>query len=146
MYNFCLDKIGKRISGWANHLLSFTGKVLLIQHVLQSITTYHMIYTSTPTSTIQQINHLFKDFLWGFDRETGRRKMPLVAWKKLTQPWDRGGLGFMDCKIHVNALLSKWVSKALIEPSIEWAQIFLALLVEFTWEQCHVFNRAHLLP
>lgn len=52
MYNFCLNCIGKRILGWSNHLLTFTGKVLLIQHVLQSITTYHMMYTSAPATTI----------------------------------------------------------------------------------------------
>lgn len=34
LHNFCLDKIGKRISGWSNHLPSFTGKVILIQHIL----------------------------------------------------------------------------------------------------------------
>lgn len=34
MFNFCLDRISKHISGWANHLLTFTGKVILIQHVL----------------------------------------------------------------------------------------------------------------
>lgn len=76
MYNFCLDRIGKRISGWANKLLSFIGKVLLIQHVLQSITTYHMMYTLAFATTIQQINWLFKDLMWGFDRETGYRKIP----------------------------------------------------------------------
>lgn len=132
MYNFCLDRIGKRISGWENRLLSFTRKVILIQHVLQSITTYHMMYTSTPVTIIQQINCLFKYFLWGFDRETKRQKIPLVAWKKLTQPREKGGLGFMDCKMHANALLSKCVSKALIEPTSEWAKLFLALSNDFT--------------
>lgn len=53
MYNFCLDRISKRISGWANRLLTFTGKVLLIQHVLQSIIVYHMMYTSAPVATLK---------------------------------------------------------------------------------------------
>lgn len=94
-----------------------------------------MIYTLAPATTIQQINHLFKDFLWGFDKETSGRKIPLVAWTKLTQPREKGGLGFMDCKTHANALLSKWVSKALIDPTSEWARLFLALSKDFTWEQ-----------
>lgn len=63
MYKFCLDRISNRILGWANRLLTFTGKVLLIQHVLQSITTYHMMYSSAPATLIEQINRLFKDFL-----------------------------------------------------------------------------------
>lgn len=86
MHNFCLDRINKHIAGCANRLLSFTRKVLLIQHVLQSITTYHMMYTSASVTTLEQINRLFKNFLWGFDKTTGHRKTPLVAWHKLTQP------------------------------------------------------------
>lgn len=53
MFNFCLDRIGKRIVGWENRLLTFIGEVLLIQHVLQSITTYHMLYTTTSTTTLK---------------------------------------------------------------------------------------------
>lgn len=58
-------------------------------------------------------------------------RSPLVAWKKLMQPRDRGGLGFMDCATHANALLCKWVSKALVEPSLEWAKLFLALSMDY---------------
>lgn len=116
MYNFFLEKVGKRITGWENQLLTFNGKVLLIQHVLQSIIMYHMMYTAAPTSIIQKINQFFKDFLWGFDKGMGRWKTLLAAWLKLTQPRDRGGLGFMDCKTHAQALLSKWVAKALTKP------------------------------
>lgn len=64
MYNFFLDRISKCISGWANKLLTFTGKIILIQLVLQSITTYHMMYTSAPTTIIQQI-HTVQGFLVG---------------------------------------------------------------------------------
>lgn len=48
----------------------------------------------------------------------------------------------MDCTTHANALLSKWVSNSLIEPTIEWALIFLELLAYFTWEQRRALNRA----
>lgn len=84
MHNFCLERISKRIVGWANCLLTFIGKVLLIQHVLQSIATYHMMYTNASTTTLTQINRIFKGFLWGFDKTLGWRKTPLVAWHKLT--------------------------------------------------------------
>lgn len=70
MHNFCLDKISKHISRWSNHLLSFMGKTILIQHVLQSIMIYHMMYKATSEMTTKQINYIFKDFLWGFDVET----------------------------------------------------------------------------
>lgn len=53
MYNFYLGKINKKIMGWANELLTFTDKVLLIQHVLQSITTYHMMYIAALVTTLK---------------------------------------------------------------------------------------------
>lgn len=63
MYSFCLGKISKRITSWVKNLITFIGKVLLIQHVLQSITTYHMMYTTASAMTLNQINWLFKDIL-----------------------------------------------------------------------------------
>lgn len=86
LHKFCLDWINKRISSWSNKLLSFTGKMLLLQHVLHNINVYHMMYMATPKGTVRQINKIFKDFLWGFDKEIGRQKTPLVAWKRMTQP------------------------------------------------------------
>lgn len=52
----------------------------------------------------------------------------------------------MDCKAHSQALLSKWVYKALLDPSTEWARLFLELSFYFTWEQRRVINRAHYSP
>lgn len=74
MHNFCLDKISKHIFGWSNKLLSFIWKILLIENILQSITTYHKMYMATPKSTVKQVSRLFKDLLWGFvERLTNKR-------------------------------------------------------------------------
>lgn len=86
LHDFCLDRISKHIKGWANKILSFTEKTLLIQHVPQSIAIYHMMYIATLVGTTKQINRMLKDFLWGFNKEVGWRKTLLVAWKGLTQP------------------------------------------------------------
>lgn len=65
LHDFCLDWISKRIKGWENKLLSFIEQVLLIQHILQSISIYHIMYIETPTRTTKHINRMFKNFLWG---------------------------------------------------------------------------------
>jgi hypothetical protein len=44
-----------------------------------------------------------------------------------------GGLGFKDFKTHSDALLSKWVLKALKHPASEWAQFFGVNLKMFQW-------------
>lgn len=58
-----------------------------------------------------------------------------MARKKLTQPQDKGGLGFIDCKAHAQALLSKWFLKAFLERSIKWVLLFFTLLEVFIRKQ-----------
>lgn len=101
------------------------------------------MYMAPPKGTIRQINQIFKGFLWGFDKETGRRKTPLVAWQRMTQPQDARGLGLKDYMAHSMVLLSKWVTKAIDEPHSEWALMFLKLSGHFTWEQRRLLNHAH---
>lgn len=103
----------------------------MIQNLLQSITIYHMMYMTTLTTTIDQINRLFEDFLWGFHVEMGRRKTLLVAWSRLTQHKEKGGLGFKDYLTHANVLLNRWVERGLEETQSKWTVTFMSLVHEF---------------
>lgn len=143
LHNFYLDRISKHISGWSNKLLSFTWKIFLPQHVLHNINVYHMMYMATPIDMIKQINRVFKDFLWGFDKVTGKRKMPLVAWHRMMQARELGGLGLKYFLAHSQALLNKWVTKVIDSPLSKWASLFLELSRIFTWDQRRVLNQAH---
>lgn len=102
-----------------------------------------MMYIKTPIGTTKQINRMFKYFLWGFSKDRVTRKVPLIAWNRLTHPREDGGLGFMDCLTHLQALLSKWITKALDDPTTEWAVRFLTLSTSITsWDQRRALNRA----
>lgn len=101
-----------------------------------------MMYMATLEKSVNQINRLLKDFLLGFDLETGKRKMPLVSWSCLTQPKDKGDLGFKNYIAYVNALLSKWIARALEDPTTKWATLYMSLAKELTWEQRRIQNRA----
>ncbi|CAM6082402.1 unnamed protein product [Calypogeia fissa] len=132
LHNFCLDHIGERLATWSSQMLSFTGRVLLIKHVLQAIPIYHAMLLSAPLSVCTKIARLCKDFLWGFNKDGGR-KLPLVAWEKLALPKIHGGLGFKDIFHHSGALLSRWLLKALDDPTSEWALLLAANLQMFWW-------------
>lgn len=69
-----------------------------------------------------------------------------MLWHKLTQPRNYGRLRFIDCKTHAQALLSKWISKALEDPTTKRACLFLALFEDFTWEKKRVTNLALYIP
>lgn len=91
-----------------------------------------MMYTTTPTTTINQINKLFKDFLWGFNMETGKWKTPLVAWNRLIQHREDASLGFKDYIAHVEALLCRWVARNMKDLHTEWVVSFMGRMKEFT--------------
>lgn len=87
---------------------------------------------TTPTTTANQNNRLFKDFLWGFNLETSKWKTPLVAWKQLRQPKEDGGLRFKDYIAHAEALLCRWVAISMEDMHSEWVVSFLGIMKEFT--------------
>lgn len=51
-------------------------------------------------------------------------------------------MGFKDYLTHSKVLLSRWVTRALEDPSTEWAVVFIAPSKAFTWEQRRTLNRA----
>lgn len=133
LHNYCLDQISERLRTWSTKILTFTGRVLLIKHVLQAIPIYHMMFIKTPMATKKKLEQIFKDFLWGFKKEGGR-KAPLVAWTKLIRQKTNGGLGFKSVTTHSATLLSRWVLSTLDDPESEWARMFKANLQMATWE------------
>lgn len=84
-------KVRERISGWANRLLSFGGKLILIRHVLSALP-LHLFHVLRPPSTvIQSLERLFTRFLWG--DSDGRRRIHWCRWPAVCFPVDEGGLG-----------------------------------------------------
>ncbi|CAM6097625.1 unnamed protein product [Calypogeia fissa] len=132
LHNFCFDKLGARLALWSARLLTFTGRVLLIKHVFQAIPVYHSMLLHAPDMVCTKMNRLCKDFLWGFNKQGGR-KLPLVAWDKLALPKIFGGLGFKSLKYHSRALLSRWFLQALDNPSSEWALLLHETLRLTRW-------------
>jgi hypothetical protein len=52
-----------------------------------------------------------------------------------------GGLGFKDFKTHLDALLSKWVLKALENLDSEWAKLFGVNLQMVKWQNTKIIRR-----
>lgn len=59
-----LRKISRRIFSWHNKLLSYGGRQILINHVLQSIPVYLLTVMNPPKRVIEKIHQLFAKFLW----------------------------------------------------------------------------------
>ncbi|XP_022897681.1 uncharacterized protein LOC111411376 [Olea europaea var. sylvestris] len=99
-YASFLDKITTYIGAWNCFSLSYVRKVELIRAVLQGVKCFWLfIFPILATIILRIVSHCQK-FLWG-------SKKPLVAWKDLCLPKEKGGLDLKDLKSWNLALLAK---------------------------------------
>lgn len=140
LHQFCLEKIGKRLSSWSLRLLSFSGRLILIKHVLQAIPIYHMMFIKSSEKLAKKMVALSWDFLWGHNAEGGKR-IPLIAWERLAWPKSEGGVGLKDFRSHSDTLLTQWFTKALDSPDSDWANtLFDANLSSAMWFNAKVIQ------
>ncbi|XP_022880540.1 uncharacterized protein LOC111397792 [Olea europaea var. sylvestris] len=81
-------------------LASVKLKAELIRVVFQGVEYFWLSIFPIPATIISRIISLCRNFLW-------RSKKPLVAWRNVCLPKDKGGLGFRDMKSWNLALLAK---------------------------------------
>lgn len=85
-----LTRIEKRLMG-INKMLSYDGRLLMVNSVLSSLPTFYMCTLHLPASVIEQIDKYRKHELWD-NGDINRNGSCLVSWKKACRPKDQGGL------------------------------------------------------
>lgn len=91
-FNDLVKKIQNKVFTWQNKWLSFDGKYILIQNVLQSIPIYLLSALNPPKKVIERIHQVFAQFFWG--RIGGEKGKHCVSWEDMCYPQLEGGLGF----------------------------------------------------
>jgi hypothetical protein len=84
-------------------------------------------------STIDRIERMCREFLWGHNKNGGR-KIPLIAWKRLTKLKKHGGLGIKDTTVHATALMARWPIKLITDKNSIWSRVFKANLESLPWK------------
>ncbi|XP_048605398.1 uncharacterized protein LOC125582961 [Brassica napus] len=103
--NFIREKLHNRIQGWFVKSLSLGGKEILIKSVGLALPVYAMSVFKLPKYLCAKLTSALRDFWWGDG--SARRKLPWVAWEKLCQSKENGGMGFHDIERFNQALLGK---------------------------------------
>ncbi|XP_074374701.1 uncharacterized protein LOC141715118 [Apium graveolens] len=88
-----------KLNSWANLLLSFAGRVMLIKSVLHDIQGFWCSHFLLPSAVHRNIQSMLTKFLWkGNINQKGGAK---VAWDDICLPKEEGGLGLKNM-VHWN--------------------------------------------
>ncbi|KAF3777396.1 putative ribonuclease H protein [Nymphaea thermarum] len=148
-----LIKMESKLTAWKQKLLSYSGRLCLVNSVLASISNYWSMVFQLPSNTLKQMECLCSKFLWGDDVQ--KRHFHLISWSKACLPKAEGGLG-IRCNRKVNdaalAFLavralstdSAWGTYVRDKENVRW-QVKSGTAVKFwkdQWLDCPL-NRSH---
>ena len=120
-FDFVVERVQSKLAGWNGHLLSFASKVVLTCSVLTTIPTYVMQSTLLPNRTLEALDRVTRNFIWG--STPNKRKVHMVSWNKVTKPKEEGGLGLQAVKPKNLSLLAKLNWRLNMEKNEDQAKV-----------------------
>jgi hypothetical protein len=78
----------------------------LVNSVLTSLPTFYICSIKVPIDILNQIDKYRKHYLWN-GGDVNAKKSPLAAWKMVTKPKSKGGLGVIRLRLQNDALVLK---------------------------------------
>ncbi|XP_073051702.1 uncharacterized protein [Primulina eburnea] len=121
LFKKVLDRVKSRLEGWQTKYLSFAGRKVLVQSVLNAIPLYSMHTNLLPIGICSEIEKTIGNFLWG--GKIGEHKCHLVKWDVVSSPKSIGGLGIKRMYPMNQALLTKLGWRLLEEKEGLWTQV-----------------------
>ncbi|GKU87734.1 hypothetical protein SLEP1_g2081 [Rubroshorea leprosula] len=99
-----------KLAVWKSALLSFGGRLTLLQSVLSALPTFFMSLLLMPSSVNAQLVKIQRVFLWGGGDggNDEKRKISWVKWEDICGSKVNGGLGVPNLLRRNWALLGKW--------------------------------------
>ena len=96
------ERVGRKLFGWKEKIISIGGREVLIKAVTQAIPTYTMSYFQLPKGLCDEIESMMKRFWRGQES-----KVAWLSWKKLCKSKLKGGMGFRNLQAFNLAMLAK---------------------------------------
>ena len=116
-----IEKIRKKLDMWKGKFLSMAGRICMLKSVLSSIPLFYMPFYKIPKLVVDTIKKILRKFLWGWGKEG--KNIAWVAWEKVCESRDAGGLGIKDIRTFNEALLGKWIWRMQSKERGLWREV-----------------------
>ncbi|XP_074298721.1 uncharacterized protein LOC141629646 [Silene latifolia] len=116
--NCLIEKMVAKICSLGAKKLSYAGRVVLINSVLNTLYNYWAAMFIITKSVIKRVEAICRNFLRSSSSDYHR--VPLVGWDRVTLPKDEGGLGIKKAELWNTASVGKLVNWLYIKPDRLW--------------------------
>lgn len=106
-FQYLLNKVKSRLTGWRSKMLSWVGRCTMINSVVSAIPVHSFSTFDVPASICNKLDASARRFWWN-PKKTSGRFVSWKSWDKLCLPKLFGGLGFRQAKLLNDALLAKF--------------------------------------
>ncbi|KAK9735282.1 hypothetical protein RND81_04G196200 [Saponaria officinalis] len=118
MFSVLIEKIRGKIKHWSTNLLSYVGKVQLLNSVIFGLESFWCASFLLPKGIIDDIDKLCRGFLWGYS--AGGRRMVFLGWKKVCRTTAEGGFGIREVLDWNKALLLRMLWRIHHDTTSVW--------------------------
>lgn len=119
---YILDKAKGKMQGWQGTMISIVGRRELIKSVITAQPVYLMSVIKPPKQFIKEFDKMRRRFLWAGDGEINGGKCK-VAWPRVCQPMENGGLGIKDFETFSRSLRLRWLWYAWDDRDRPWKDL-----------------------
>ncbi|PNX76224.1 ribonuclease H [Trifolium pratense] len=120
-----VDSLKKKLNSWSHKHISFGGRLVLINSVLNSIPIFSMSFMKMPAKMVKKVTRIQREFLWG--GVNGGKRLSWIKWSVMCNEKKNGGLGVRDIKAANLSLLLKWRWRLLqSEDKGPWKEVLVA--------------------
>ncbi|CAA7061143.1 unnamed protein product [Microthlaspi erraticum] len=107
-YQPLLDRVRQRISSWLVKLLSFAGRLQLIQSVISGMVNFWAVVFPLPKQCLREVERMCSAFLWSGAPDSARGAK--VSWDSICTPKEEGS----------GSLRVSWVQSVLLRGKVFW--------------------------
>ena len=119
-----VETLSGRLNNWGHKYISFGGRIVLINSVLNSIPIFYLSLMKMPVQVQRRIVRIQREFLWG--GVGGGRKISWVRWKSVCQQKRNEGVRVKDIRVMNVSLLAKWRWRLLDGKNALWKNVLQA--------------------